>query len=121
MRLLIALCTLALVVGLAAQEPVPMTVQKIVTGPDGTKVTTQTVKITPRCPVSMRLRQGSSAQMLRADDGTIQPLMTPNLTLASWDHRTVIAATVTVHGSAPHARTLPLVAQFPNGVKDPRI
>ena len=49
--------------------------------------------------------------MLRADDGTTQPLMTPSLTLTPSDHRAVVAANVTIHGLAPHGRTLPLNAE----------
>lgn len=117
MRSTLAVCTLAFAATMAAQESVQMTVQKAVTGPTGSKTTTQVVRVTPRCPVAMHLSQGGGMQMLRADDGTTQPLLTPSLTLAPVDHRMVVDAKVTIHGAAPGARILPLVSEPAKGNK----
>ena len=65
-----------------------------------------------RCPIGMHAMQGSSTQMLRADDGQVQHLMTPTLTLAPKDHRAIAKATVTARGYPIQAGTLDLVAHL---------
>lgn len=112
MRAMAALGLLACAVGVIAQGPVQVTVLETTSGPNGTTTKTQVVSVVPRCPVGMHVLQGSSMQMVRTADGTTQPLMTPKLTLTPWDGHTVVGATVTVHGFAPHAGTLPLTAEM---------
>lgn len=63
------------------------------------------------CPVLMQARQGSSSQMVRADDGTSQPLMTPTLILTPEGGRKIVTATVTAHGRPNEGGTLDLVAR----------
>lgn len=60
-----------------------------------------TQAVTPQvnaCPVEMHARQGGGMQMLRADDGTKRPVMTPSLDLTPHDQRTITSAVVTVFG-----------------------
>jgi hypothetical protein len=64
-----------------------------------------------RCPIGMHVMQGSGMQMLRADDGKVNQLLTPSLTLAPKDHRDLAKATVTARGYAVQHGTLDLVAR----------
>ncbi len=70
-------------------------------GDSGQPPTAQIVLPQPsRCPIGMRAQQGSSTQMLRANDGTFQHVMTPSLTLTTRDNRSIIGAVVTARGYA---------------------
>jgi hypothetical protein len=65
------------------------------------------------CTVAeMHATQGSSLQMMRAQNGESQPLMTPTLTLTPRDRRALLSATVTAHGYPAKPGTTPLVAQL---------
>ncbi len=63
------------------------------------------------CPVGMHAKQGGSMQMLRAADGTTQPLLTPSLTLTGHGSRQIVKATVTAYGFPLQGAAMDLVAQ----------
>ena len=67
----------------------------------------------------MRVRQGGGLQMLRSANGDSKPIMTPGITLKSKNGRPLVAATITVHGTAPGTAVTPLVADDVNG-RDPK-
>lgn len=75
----------------------------------------QTIVVFPAisaCPVGMHAKQGSSMQMLRAADGTTQPLLTPSLTLTGHGSRQIVEATVTAFGFPPQAAAMDLVGHL---------
>lgn len=63
------------------------------------------------CSVDMHAIQGSSSQILRAQNGQSTPMMRPSLTLKPHDGRQIVSATVTAHGYSAQPGSMDLVAQ----------